>query len=285
VGARAAVVGLCGFWTVLVQPFAVPALALEKRVWDDVRVFQRVIHDCRELPSCCSFNFRVSGKVDSLENLTIMNIFPENSDFPDGTLPLIGNRNVEVLMPRDFFLLPRSNMEHATTCPDLGLPAVIGSVLPAIMNSKNAVQKPSWGLPEVLDVEFYLKKALVGDVRLDARNADVGAGLSLTYFTGNFVASASSSERSPDKEDTESAQEYADDGRASHKERPDGHGSLRNKVLFVSLIFAGFVACLGNAVRLVLRAKPDAGIAFWAVGCAGIMGLVTFGIPLIFDLF
>tara|TARA_R110002020_G_scaffold110627_17_gene255559 strand:+ start:12585 stop:13088 length:504 start_codon:yes stop_codon:yes gene_type:complete len=115
--------------------------------------------------------------------------------------------------------------------------------------------------------------------------SDVSPSLRLANLAGNFIGLSGGVKSRPNEKYAESAQENADDGRASHKEGPDGHGSLRYKVLFASLIFAGFVGCLGNAVRLVLRGEPHTGIAFWAVGSAGILGLATFGLPLIFGLF
>jgi hypothetical protein len=86
-------------------------------------------------------------------------------------------------------------------------------------------------------------------------NAEIGP---FTIEQGAFcegVRFASSVKGSPDQIDANTAQHHAYNGRVAHQESPDSSYPLRYKVLLGAFILAGFVACLGNAIRLTMKGK------------------------------
>jgi ABC-type uncharacterized transport system permease subunit len=60
---------------------------------------------------------------------------------------------------------------------------------------------------------------------------------------------------------------------------------MDKEVILCALMLVVFSFCLLNAARLGWRGRYEASILFWAVGSAGILGLATFGLPIMFGLF
>jgi len=114
------------------------------------------------------------------------------------------------------------------------------------------------------------------------RQSDPRAPFQFRDALSDFIGAFGFSESRPDKKHPDSTETHAYHSGGAHYVGPQSGLFLGYKVLFVALMCAAFVACLGNAVRLIDRGLADAGIPYLFIGIFGILTSLIIGLPLVF---
>jgi hypothetical protein len=208
------VVWLGALGAVFFQPVVVPAFASKALVRDEVYRAHHIADRFGVSFHTRPIDFGEGRKVSSFKYFPVVNIFTEYGYLSDGNPVGVCNFDAYIVDFSNGFLLPCGKVECRPATPHVAGFDFTGDLV-AIQQGENKVHEPCWGLPEVSYGELQFEGPIFRDLSFYVGNADVGASLRFSNFSGHDHCS--SGENGCGESSTKGKQTYSDASYAKPK--------------------------------------------------------------------